>query len=99
MKAETRRRMNRSPCLRVSVSPRPRVGASFILHNSCPILWLWLRAVFSLRSLLDVRGRVGRLAVRLSVVNLDLADAPGRGDRLLAERRLEDPDGDERAVH
>ena len=44
----------------------------------------WLRARFSLRSLLDVRDRVGRLPVRLSVVNLDLGDALGRLDRLLA---------------
>ena len=58
-----------------------------------------LRTQFSLRSLLDVRDGVGCLAVRLSVVNLDLADAPGRVDRLLAQRRFEDTDRDECAVH
>src|SRR5436190_16903369 len=58
-----------------------------------------LRAALALCSLLDIGGRIGRLAIRLAVIDLDLADAPGRFDSFLAERRLVHTDRDKRQVH
>src|SRR5882672_6287524 len=61
--------------------------------------WADMGSVLPPRGFLDVRARIGRLAARLAMVDLDPADAFGRVDRLLAERRLGDPDRDQRAVH
>src|SRR5215471_18985366 len=52
-----------------------------------------------LGGLLNVGDRVGRLTPCLAVVDLNLADALCGVDRLVAARRLEDSDRDERAVH